>query len=156
MSELTVEDGKLVVREGTLGIGQGCCCEKAECTCAQIDVSSCPDAFEITFTGIGVFDPACTQDFTLTANKASLASGGVDDGWSGEVIDPSGSFSSANVVIACDGGRWVLNIAAAFYPFDCPTVQSVSLDLGSVCQCPQAGTFSVLGAYDIEITVVVA
>lgn len=33
MTALTVQDGKLVLRDGALGVGQGCCCGGCECTC---------------------------------------------------------------------------------------------------------------------------
>ena len=48
MTPLTVEDGKLVVRDGALGTEQACCCAGAgECNCE----ASCDGTFELEIEG---------------------------------------------------------------------------------------------------------
>ena len=67
MSELTVEGGKLVVRNGTLGIGQGCCCAKPPNCCeAQnvllqitLEVTGLQDG---TYTGCGCLNGTYVAD----------------------------------------------------------------------------------------------
>lgn len=64
MSELTVQDGKLVVRDGALGTGQGCCC----CGCCGYCIES--------FYDMEIFSQGCpegwTQDFTGTCVRYRL------------------------------------------------------------------------------------
>lgn len=57
MSELTVQDGKLVVRNGTLGTGVGCCCgeDGEECVCP----ADCADGLQISLGG----SPFCYESF---------------------------------------------------------------------------------------------
>lgn len=53
MSELTVDGGKLVVRNGTLGIGQGCCC-RIPCNCDPNQLYVIPSACGIDYLALNI------------------------------------------------------------------------------------------------------
>lgn len=150
MTLITMQGGAVVMKDGQVGTGSGCCCsESPSCTCAQANITTCPESFDVTFEGIGAFDPACTQNFTYTITKNDVNGDGTPDGWQGGVTN----FHS--VVLYCNDGRWLLSISADNYPFDCPVIAGTAVDLGSVCNCPQTGVFNALDIYGNPTTVTV-
>ena len=35
MTQITFQDGKILMRDGKVGTGQGCCCNQTPCTCGN-------------------------------------------------------------------------------------------------------------------------
>jgi len=57
---LTVQGGKLVLRNGALGTGQACCCVRECCTCG------CPGGFQVRVNGMPVNASGCTAPVPMT------------------------------------------------------------------------------------------
>jgi hypothetical protein len=141
MTLITFQDGKVVMRDGKIGTEQECCCEDEAGPCVDCDnlaYDECPESFEVTFDTEGAFDPDCNTTLTYTITKDQL---NADDpssrGWQG------GEPNFVSVTLFCSQGRWALNIGADNFPFDCVSFASILVDLGSACECPQAGTYTV-------------
>jgi hypothetical protein len=127
MTRITLQDGKLVLRDGAIGTEQACCCKKCEGPCDE--ENPCPEGCRcedgecvpilcdecgdecVMFlhgrTGEGViFDPAFTESwgvFGLTGfwGKNETPSATPEDN-----ADKGYALSVGN--ITCEGGRWVI------------------------------------------------
>jgi len=157
MSELTVDGGKLVVRNGTLGTGQACCCGGVCClpdgTCSTQYVTQ-QQCEECTSTS------TCQEYVFLQNPEDSCPEGFTPDGW--------GGCSRTSIVASCQQcagycttetsgtcGRWIGTASCDPYPcctgnctqdYECTT--DCKCDDGScvwVCTCTSSVPWMPIG-----------
>ena len=115
---IALQDGKLVLRDGKVGTGAGCCCDEEECCSLNADADAQPS--------VSVTDSGCPcEQGSLDGEYAFSGSFDLDPGrvwlWGGEsgcTTDIPGLGQYANILnisVTCnaEGSNWV--VAAGTY-----------------------------------------
>lgn len=105
MPRITVQDGRLVLRDGKIGTGQACCC--GECQCTGSPAESCEIdyiavTFEFSFDNCG----GALVSHTFILNEAG--------GWSSsaELADENDNLYLASAQLICQGGEYKISVGS--------------------------------------------
>jgi len=114
MTKITLQGGKVVLRDGKVGTEQECCCQQSQCVCGD-----CPEnlGFSVTFYG--------TRDGTLTFTHPYTPPGGAASIALCDRVEDSTSYA---LTLVHDEALAIgfLNIASASISFACgPAVDGV-------------------------------
>ena len=126
MTRITLQDGKIVLRDGKVGTEQACCCDDEPCVCPP-----CSDDFSFSVTWAGL---------TATTNICF-----VDGSYFGVANEfPPNGFITLEVTASCEIGNWLLAATLCYQEGNCNAASRYSLVVP--CEDTDADGFPAAGA----------
>ena len=106
MPRITVQDGRLVLRDGKVGTGQGCCCQEPDCDCTGNPPSECGIdyvALTLAFSFSRCNHGVVTCERVLNAGNGWTA-------WQETIFDENGCPFATFAQLRCSGGKYTVAV----------------------------------------------
>lgn len=122
----------------------GCCA--AGCTCDEALYESCPEDFTVTFDVLVLHPDFSTSITTGTVVITKDVDGQGNGIWFGFVFE--GGLSAT---LYCLDGVWILDCFACGVVGEDFWLATLSVQVGSVCECPVTGTYTTEDEYEVVL-----
>lgn len=146
MTLITWHNGGPLFRDGTVGTAQDCCCDAAGCGCDEALYESCPEDYAVTFDVIVTHPDQSTEIGTANITITKDVDGFGNDIWYGFELE-----GGVSATLYCLDGVWILDCLACGFVGDDFWFAFLSVEVGSVCECPTTGTYTTVDNYDVVL-----